>query len=148
MHCHMTHHVMTQMGHGLPNLLGADTRRLDERMRKLLPGYMTMGQRGMGNMGEMEMPIPENSLPMKGAKGPFSYIDMGGMFTILKVRQDADSADPNAYFEHPPGSVAGMADAAKLTADGIVVPPAPKQTADHDHDHGHDHGHHHGPSSK
>jgi FtsP/CotA-like multicopper oxidase with cupredoxin domain len=144
MHCHMTHHVMTQMGHGLPNLIGTDTRRLDQRMRTLLPGYMTMGQRGMGGMGEMDMPIPENSLPMRGAKGPFSYIDMGGMFTVLKVRQDPDSADPNAYFQHPPGSVAGMADAAKLAADGIVVPPAPKPAADH----GHDHGHHHGPSSK
>jgi FtsP/CotA-like multicopper oxidase with cupredoxin domain len=29
MHCHMTHHVMTQMGHGSP-MVGADTRaRLD-----------------------------------------------------------------------------------------------------------------------
>jgi len=144
MHCHMTHHVMTQMGHGLPNLLGADTRRLDERMRRLLPGYMTMGQRGMGNMGEMEMPIPENSLPMKGAKGPFSYIDMGGMFTILKVREDADSADPNGYYPHPPGSVAGAADAAKLAADGVVVPPAPQRAPDAAHDHGQHGGHHHG----
>jgi len=149
MHCHMTHHVMTQMGHGLPLLLGADTRRLDERMRKLVPGYMTMGQRGMGNMGEMEMPIPDNSLPMRGAKGPFSYIDMGGMFTILKVREDPDAADPNGFFEHPPGSVAGTADAAKLAADGIVVPPSPRREPDaaHGHDHGrdqgHDHSHHH-----
>src|SRR5688500_8776176 len=28
-HCHMTHHVMNQMGHDVPNLLGADTRGLD-----------------------------------------------------------------------------------------------------------------------
>jgi len=129
MHCHMTHHVMTQMAHGLPSMLGADTRRLDEQMRKVLPGYMTMGQSGMGNMGEMNMPVPENSLPMRGAQGPFSYIDMGGMFTILKVREKPDDADPNAYFEQPAGSVAGIADAAKLSEDGIVVPPAPSRLA-------------------
>jgi FtsP/CotA-like multicopper oxidase with cupredoxin domain len=147
MHCHMTHHVMTQMGHGLPPMIGTDTRKLDDQMRKILPGYMSMGQRGMGGMGEMAMPIPENSLPMRGANGPFSYIDMGGMFTVLKVRDNPASADPNGYFEHPAGSVAGVADAAKMGADGIVVPPPPKhlaQPAPHQHDHsqhgGHDHG--------
>lgn len=25
---------------------------------------------------------------------------MGGMFTILKVREDADAADPNGWYEH------------------------------------------------
>ena len=143
MHCHMTHHIMTQMGHGLPPLIGADTRQLDERMRRILPGYMTMGQNGMGGMGEMAMPIPENSLPMRGAKGPFSYIDMGGMFTVLKVRDNPESVDPNGYFEHPAGTVAGVADTAKLAADGIVVPPAPTRsepTPQHDHSHHRGHG--------
>jgi hypothetical protein len=59
---------------------------------------MSMGQNGMGGMGEMGMNVPENSLPMRGGKGPFSYIDMGGMFTILKVRDDANNADPNAWY--------------------------------------------------
>jgi FtsP/CotA-like multicopper oxidase with cupredoxin domain len=125
MHCHMTHHVMTQMGHGLPQLVGADMRRVDRRMSRIQPGYMTMGTRGMGNMGEMEMPIPDNSLPMRGAPGPFGYIDMGGMFTILKVREDPDRADPSAWYQYPPGSVAGPADPEKLRADGIVVEPPP-----------------------
>jgi hypothetical protein len=128
MHCHMTHHVMTQMGHGLPLMLGADTRSLDQRMRHILPGYMTMGTRGMGNMGEMRMPIPENSLPMRGQKGPFSYIDMGGMFTVLKVRDAPDAADPAAWYVHPTGTVAGPADPSRMNADGVVPPamsPAP-----------------------
>ena len=31
--------------------------------------------------------MPANSIPMKGAVGPFGdYISMGGMFTIIKVR--------------------------------------------------------------
>ena len=119
MHCHMTHHIMTQMGHGLPPLIGADTRQLDRRMSRVLPQYMTMGTQGMGNMGEMKMPIPPNSLPMRGGAGPFGTIDMGGMFTVLKVRDDPDSADPAGWYAHPNGTVAGPADPARMAADGI-----------------------------
>jgi len=124
MHCHMTHHVMTQMGHGLPPLIGANTDALDQRMRSLVPGYMTMGTKGMGNMGEMEMPIPPNSLPMRGAKGPFGYIDMGGMFTVLKVRERPGADDAAGWYAHPEGSVAGLADPARMQADGVTLPAA------------------------
>jgi FtsP/CotA-like multicopper oxidase with cupredoxin domain len=121
MHCHMTHHIMTQMGHGLPPLTGADMSKVDQRMRRVMPAYMTMGERGMGNMGEMEMPIPKNSLPMRGGKGPFGAIDMGGMFTILKVRDEPNGADPNGFYTHPAGTVPGRADAARMAADGVKV---------------------------
>ncbi|AUX20108.1 copper oxidase [Sorangium cellulosum] len=119
MHCHMTHHTMMQMGHGLPNMVGVDTRTLDQRMRRVMPEYMTMGTTGMGGMGEMQMPIPANSLPMRGGPGPFSYIDMGGMFTVLKVREEPDKADPDGWYTHPEGTVAGPASAEKMRADGI-----------------------------
>jgi hypothetical protein len=121
MHCHMTHHVMTQMGHGLPPLTGADMSKIDQRMRRVMPAYMTMGEKGMGNMGDMEMPIPKNSLPMRGGKGPFGTIDMGGMFTVLKVRDDPNAADPKAWYSHPTGTVPGRADAARMQADGVKV---------------------------
>jgi hypothetical protein len=121
MHCHMTHHVMTQMGHGLPPLTGADMSKVDQRMRRVLPAYMTMGERGMGNMGDMEMPIPKNSLPMRGGKGPFGTIDMGGMFTLLKVRDEPNGADPKGFYTHPPGTVPGRADPARMAADGVKV---------------------------
>ncbi|HMI93103.1 MAG TPA: copper oxidase [Polyangiales bacterium] len=119
MHCHMTHHVMTQMGHGLPPMIGADTRTLDRRMGRVLPQYMTMGTQGMGNMGEMNMPIPPNSLPMRGGPGQFGPIDMGGMFTVVKVREHPTAADAEGWYAHPPGTVAHVADPAALTADGI-----------------------------
>jgi hypothetical protein len=118
-HCHMTHHVMMQMAHGLSPMVGADTRALDRRMSRVMPEYMTMGTTGMGGMGEMPMPVPPNSLPMRGGKGPFSYIDMGGMFTILKVREDPSAADRGAWYAHPAGTVAGPADPARMKADGI-----------------------------
>jgi hypothetical protein len=84
--------------------------------------YMTMGEKGMGGMGDMEMPIPKNSLPMRGGKGPFGTIDMGGMFTVLKVREEPNSADPNGWYTHPAGTVPGRADAARMQADGVKVP--------------------------
>ncbi|WP_437999153.1 copper oxidase [Sorangium sp. So ce185] len=118
-HCHMTHHTMMQMGHGLPNMVGADTRALDRRMSRVMPDYMTMGTTGMGGMGEMPMPVPANSLPMRGGAGPFSYVDMGGMFTILKVRDAPDAADPSGWYAHPAGTVAGPASAERMRADGI-----------------------------
>jgi len=120
-HCHMTHHVMNQMGHGIPNMLGVKPGVIDKQVRPLLPGYMTMGQDGMGDMGEMGMPVPENSIPMVGGKGPFGYITMGGMFTLLKVRNKLESyADPG-WYEHPAGEVANRATETDLKRDGITV---------------------------
>jgi FtsP/CotA-like multicopper oxidase with cupredoxin domain len=117
LHCHMTHHVMNQMGHHAPNLVGADVRGLDERVTKVVPGYMTMGQTGMGDM--MQMTLPDNSISMLGGDGPFGRIDMGGMFTILKVRDKlAGDKDPG-WYEHPAGTIAAKATAAELARDGI-----------------------------
>ncbi len=119
MHCHMTHHTMMQMGHGLPNMVGVDTKRLERRMSRVMPEYMPMGQTGMGGMGEMEMKIPGNSAPMRGGAGPFSYIDMGGMFTVLKVRDRPRAEDVSTWYKHPAGTVATLADESRMRADGI-----------------------------
>lgn len=119
MHCHMTHHTMTQMGHDVPNMIGANTAALDQRMNRVMPDYMTMGTRGMGDMGAMKMPMPPNSLPMRGAPGPFGYIDMGGMFTVLKVRDDPSGPDAMGWYKYPAGTVAREADPTRLAEDGI-----------------------------
>ena len=121
MHCHMTHHVMNQMGHEIPNMIGVRSGQVDERVRSLLPGYMTMGQTGMGDMGNMGMPVPRNSIPMVGAKGPFDYITMGGMFTIVKVREDLKTYEDPGWYQNPAGSVADLARAEDLERDGIHV---------------------------
>jgi hypothetical protein len=125
MHCHMTHHVMNQMGHDLENTLGMArdrVRQLDRRIGAQVPGYMTMMQDGMGGMSEMGMATPGNSIPMRGGAGPFGLVDMGGMFTILKVRQGlgGNFADPG-WFAHPEGTVARAATPSELSADGIEV---------------------------
>jgi FtsP/CotA-like multicopper oxidase with cupredoxin domain len=119
-HCHMTHHVMNQMGHGIPNMIGVAPGPAEDRIQTLLPGYMSMGRAGMGEMAEMEgMPVPRNSIPMRGGEGPFGKIDMGGMFTVLKVRESAAGTGDAEWYEHPSGTVASAASAADLRRDGI-----------------------------
>ncbi len=121
LHCHMTHHVMNQMGHDVPNMIGADVKDVDRRIRKLVPGYMAMGQTGMGGMGEMGMPGPTNSVSMKGTEGPFGYIDMGGMFTLVKIREHLSGNKDPGWYAHPKGTVASLATEAQLKKDGIVI---------------------------
>ncbi|MFN0191491.1 MAG: multicopper oxidase domain-containing protein, partial [Aestuariivirga sp.] len=107
-HCHKSHHTMNPMGHEVPNMIGVDHRGVAEKIIRLVPEYMVMGERGMADMGEMEMPLPDNTLPMMTGTGPFGAIEMGGMFTTVKIRQGLarnDYKDPG-WYKHPPGTVA------------------------------------------
>jgi FtsP/CotA-like multicopper oxidase with cupredoxin domain len=124
MHCHMTHHTMNQMGHNVPNLVGANERAINKAVQPVLNGYMTMGTEGMGDMADMQMPAPKNSIPMLGAKGQFGTIDMGGMFTIVKVRDKINGYEDPGNYNFPPGTVASEATPQELQRDGIdpVVP--------------------------
>jgi hypothetical protein len=94
---------------------------LDDKVRQLIPRYMTMGQSGMGGMGEhaAHMGIPKNSIPMLGAPGPFAYIDMGGMFTMLKVRREVNGYEDPGWYKHPEGTVVTVAGAEAMRRDGI-----------------------------
>ncbi len=126
MHCHMTHHVMNQMGHDTPNMTGVDGAALNREVRPLLPGYMTMGEAGMAEMGEHaeggHMAVPENSVPMVGAPGPFGYITMGGMYTNLIVRPKPVNTDRfPGWYEHPAGTVASRVSAAQASRDGVQI---------------------------
>ena len=108
MHCHKSHHTMNPRGHNVPNMIGVDQRQVQKSLSSLLPGYMVMGERGMADMGEMIMPLPRNTLPMMTGEGQFGPIEMGGMFTVLKIREDQkadDYADPG-WYQYPEGTVA------------------------------------------
>ncbi|MCB1610380.1 MAG: copper oxidase [Xanthomonadales bacterium] len=103
-HCHMSHHTMNAMGHEIPNTLGVDQSGIEGEIRKLLPGFMAMGENGMAEhqnhtqMGHMRG--PENTLAMMMGVGPYGNLEMGGMFTVVKVRDDlarGDYADPGWY---------------------------------------------------
>jgi manganese oxidase len=108
-HCHMSHHTMGPMGHDIPNLIGVrQAGDVENAIRAQLPGYMAMGENGMAEhvdhlaMGHLQG--PDNTLPMMSGKGPFGNLDMGGMFTVVKVRDDVapgDFADPGWYKNRP-----------------------------------------------
>lgn len=124
LHCHKSHHTMGAMGHSVPTMIGVDHRGLVGKIQKIVPDYMLMGERGMGDMGAMEMPLPDNTFPMMTGKGPYGNIEMGGMFTTLKVRKGLganDYSDPGWYAQ-PQGTQAYAWKGAPLAAS------APRQT--------------------
>lgn len=106
-HCHKSHHTMNAMGHDMRNLIGVSKKDLAKAVGRLAPDAMVMGSTGMA-MGEMEMPAPDNTLPMMTGTGQFGPIEMGGMFSVMKIREGLardDYSDPGPY-KHPAGTVA------------------------------------------
>lgn len=99
---------MNAMGHGVPTMIGIDHRGIGKKINNLIPDYMVMGERGMHDMTEMEMPLPDNTAPMMTGQGPLGSVGMGGMFSVIKVRRDqkpGNYKDPG-WFKHPAGTVA------------------------------------------
>jgi hypothetical protein len=99
---------MNAMGHGVPTMMGVDQQDLAERLRRLVPGYMAMGGSGMSEMADMQMPLPDNTAPMMTGDGPFGSVEMGGMFSVVKVRRGqarGDYRDPG-WYRHPAGTQA------------------------------------------
>jgi len=90
-----------------------------------------MGERGMKDMTEMEMPLPDNTAAMMTGQGPFGSVGMGGMFSVVKVRKGqkrGDYSDPG-WYKHPPGTVAyeftgELPDPARFKAEGTGSMPS------------------------
>jgi manganese oxidase len=122
-HCHKSHHTMNAMGHDVPTMIGVDQGEVLEKINRLVPDYMAMGDKGMADMAAMAMPLPDNTLPMMTGSGPFGAIGMGGMFTTVKVRKGLgrhDYRDPG-WYRHPPGTLAH-----EYQGDAAAMPAAPQ----------------------
>ena len=108
-HCHKSHHTMNAMGHNVKTYIGVNQKDIQQQIRRVVGSdYMSMGKDGMADMGAMEMPLPDNTLPMMTGFGQFGPIEMGGMFTVVKVREGLapdDYKDPG-WYKHPQGTVA------------------------------------------
>ena len=121
---------MNAMGHNVPTMIGVDHRSVAKKITNLIPDYMAMSERGMHDMTEMEMPLPDNTAAMMTGTGPFGAVGMGGMFSMLKVRKDqkpGDYSDPG-WYKHPPGEIAfewtgTLPDPARIKADGGSAMP-------------------------
>lgn len=127
-HCHKSHHTMNAMGHDLRTFIGVDQTELKKRMSGMVKGYMPMGGAGMADMGEMEMPLPDNTLPMMTGFAQFGPVEMGGMFSVVKVREGLDHNDYKdpGWYKNPEGTVAykWTGDPEKL-ANPVRAPAAP-----------------------
>jgi hypothetical protein len=86
----------------------------------------------------MEMPLPDNTVPMMTGQGPFGSVEMGGMFSVVKVRRSqkpGDYADPG-WYRHPAGSVAYefngtlAGPARSASAGAAAMPPQGKPKTD------------------
>ena len=108
MHCHRRHHPMNAMGHDSANVLGVNQDDIQDKVSKLVPGYMAMGENGMDDMNEMPMKGPANTLPMMGGTGHFGPVGMEGMFTVLKVRDNLKDYDHPGDYVYPEGTVASL----------------------------------------
>lgn len=136
-HCHMSHHTMNAMGHGIANPLGVNQTAVSDQIKSLLPGYVAMGESGMAEHSEhlamaeqaktdgmegMNMQGgkhagmdhgagfegPRNTLPMMAGTGPFGPIEMGGMFTVVKIRDGKVKEKDKGWYDNPPGTVAKL----------------------------------------
>ena len=107
-HCHKLHHTMNSMGHDVKTFIGVQQRDLAKAIRKLAPDYMPMGSTGMQQMAEMEMPLPDNTLPMMTGTGQFGAMGLGGMVSVVMVREGLAANDYKnpGWYKHPAGSVA------------------------------------------
>ena len=143
LHCHKSHHTMNAMGHDVPTFIGTDKTAVARKIKAVQPDYMPMGMKGMADMAEMSMPLPDNTVPMMTGWGQFGSLEMGGMFTVMKVRdglEAGDYEDPGDY-EHPPGTVAWewtgelpeAASAPDGSAAGSSLPKAKPASAPMDH---------------
>ena len=132
LHCHKTHHTMNGMEHDLPNMMGVTQK--GTKAQQLLPDIMPMGETGMDEMAEMQagmndptgkpiqqsdpdtmktMSYPKNTVAMGSAPGPFGTIAMGGMFTVVKIREGLTSYQDPGWYSAPKGTLARRVGQAK-----------------------------------
>lgn len=114
LHCHKSHHAMNAMSHDIPNVIGVDQSTLQEKLDRFAPGSMAMGTTGMAEHAahQEHMGSLPNTLPMMAGTGPFGAIEMGGMFTVFKIREGLASYDEDpGWYQHPPGTLASKVSA-------------------------------------
>ena len=98
---------MNAMGHDVPTMIGVDHRGVAKQITKLIPDYMVMGERGMADMAEMEMPLPDNTAADDDrARARSARSEWAACSRVVKVRKDqkrGDYSDPG-WYQHPPGT--------------------------------------------
>lgn len=94
--------------HLVPDTSDAQQKGIEEKVRAFVADEMRMGEPGMAGMQDVARSGrgPRSTLRMRNGRGPSGNMEVGGMPTILEVRDDVEcSADPG-WDERPPAGVA------------------------------------------
>ena len=67
----------------------------------------------------MQMAIPKNSVAMRYGRGKHDVMTMGGMATVLKVRDRLSGYGDPGWYDAPAGTMSTNATAEELKSDGI-----------------------------
>ena len=128
-HCHKSHHTMNAMGHGVPTMIGVDHRDVAKKITEPHARLHGDGRQGHARHGRDGDAAARQHAADDDRPGPFGPIGMGGMFSVVKVRDDVkrgDFKDPGPY-KHPAGTLAS-----EYTAEMPAVVRAAGPTADAD----------------
>jgi hypothetical protein len=97
-------------------------------------------------MPDVPMDMPKSTIALLGGTGPFGYVTMGGIFSVLKIREGIATYDDPGDYANPEGTVAGPATEEALRRDGLGTaaearpearPAAPsRMDGGHPHHHG------------
>jgi hypothetical protein len=128
-HCHKSHHTMNAMGHSVPTMIGVAEGTGEEGGR---PGARLHGHGrarhardgGDGDAAAGQHPADDDR------PGPFGPVGMGGMFSVVKVRDDlkpGDHRDPG-WYRHPAGTLASEYTAELPEPTRAPAPPADAHT--------------------
>jgi len=49
---------------------------------------------------------PRNTIPMMWGEGPFGPLEMGGMFTVVKIRDGEVTNKELGWYDNPKGTIA------------------------------------------
>ena len=105
---------------GIPTVVGVDPSDFDGALMDHVPEFLAAGEMAAQEHTHAQDVMPRNSIAMLGGSGAFGYVTMGGMFSILKVRESRTPGDEAGWYEGPKETQADVATPEQLRADGIV----------------------------
>ena len=85
----MAHHTMIAMVQGTPIQTGIDQSGVEEKIRKISPGFLPLMRYGMAEQQEHtggRNQGPANKTAIMVGKGLFGIMEMGGIVTVVKIR--------------------------------------------------------------
>ncbi len=92
-HCHKSHHTMNSNGPDVKTFIGVPQKDLTKAIQKLVPDYMAIGLAGHGGNGRDGDAAARQHAADDDRLGQYGPVEMGGMFSVVKVREGPSARD-------------------------------------------------------